>query len=469
MANPIWGKLHDELFSITPLDGRYYAELKELAEYFSEYALIRERVFVEIEYLKFVSTRMGLKVNEKDLSKLGILKNNFSISDAKRIKAFEKKVEHDVKAVELYLTTRLTEFKELLPFIHFGLTSEDINNLAYGRLLKRFVSNVLTPIIKMLISQLTELAERYHDAAMLSRTHGQPASPTTFGKEVSVFAYRLTNKLMAIRDFKFVGKLNGAVGNYNALAVAIPDVDWLEESKAFVRSLGLEPVVVTTQILPHDHYSELLFHIQSANNIVNSLNRDLWMYYSYGYFKLESDKFEVDSSTMPHKVNPKELENSEGNLELANALLGMMSSRLQISRMQRDLSDSTIKRNYGAAFGFTILGYKRTMNGIKRLKVNKQRLIEDIRLHPEVFSEALQTIMRREGLPNAYFKVRSRIRGKALTLKDLFVIAEKIKLSKAGRNSLQNAIKTNYVGLASNITLATVNEIRQYLKLINHQ
>jgi adenylosuccinate lyase len=461
--------MHDELLSVSPLDGRYYAELKKLAEYFSEYAFIRERIFIEVEYLKFVSFKTGLKIEKDALSTLDAVEHSFPLSEAKKVKALEKKVEHDVKAIELYLTSRLTGFNELLPLIHFGLTSEDINNLAYGRLLKRFVINVLTPTLKTLILQLVVLAQRYHNTPMLSRTHGQAASPTTFGKEVSVFAYRLTNKLATIRDLKFPGKLNGAVGNYNALITALPSVNWLEESKLFVKSLGLEPVITTTQILPHDQYSDLLYHIQSTNNIVNSLNKDLWMYYSYGYFRLENSEFEVSSSTMPHKVNPKEFENSEGNLELANALLGLMASKLQASRMQRDLSDSTVKRNYGTALGYTILGYRRTTIGVRRLTVNKQRLIEDIELHPEVFSEALQTIMRSEGLQDAYFKVRAGIRERKITIKDILGEAKRAKLSETGINKLQNAIKTNYTGLASTITLATIGEIKHRLKLIAQQ
>ncbi|PSN94886.1 adenylosuccinate lyase [Candidatus Marsarchaeota G1 archaeon OSP_B] len=402
--------MEHDLVSISPINGRYRREVQELSDYFSEFALMRERVFVEIEYLIFLSKLLNLDL--KAIKKKTIkIRKEFDFNDAKRIKELEEKIKHDVKAIEIFLKEKIDD-KKVSPYIHFGLTSEDINNLAYARLLKRFTKKLLLPVISVLILELCSLAKKSSQCVMLSRTHGQPASPTTFGKEIAVFAQRLMDRFEKLKKVRFAGKLNGAVGNYNAFVAAFPEIDWIKETKQFVRKMGLEPIVATTQIVPHESYSDFFYLISSINNIVLSLNQDLWLYLSYGYLELQTEEEEVGSSTMPHKRNPKDLENSEGNLEIANSLLKLLIFRLQRNRMQRDLSDSTIKRNYGVALAHSILGYKRTISAIKRIRINSEKMLQDLLNHPEVFSEALQVLLRKEGSENAYFQVMKFVKNK---------------------------------------------------------
>ena len=413
------GAADHALTALSPLDGRYEAKVAPLRALFSEYGLIRLRLQVEIHWLLALSANPQIRevppFSSPALERLQKLVTDFSPADAKRIKEIEGTTNHDVKAVEYFLKERTRENAEIAgcaEFFHFACTSEDINNLAYALMIKDGRGAVLLPRMDRLIAALEALAERYADQPMLARTHGQPASPTTLGKEMANFAYRLQRARDRFATAPILGKINGAVGNYNAHLVAYPEVNWTAAAKTFVENLGLQWNPYTTQIEPHDYLAEMLDALGRFNTILIDFNRDMWAYIALGYFKQKVVGTEVGSSTMPHKVNPIDFENSEGNLGLANALLQHLSSKLPISRWQRDLTDSTVLRNLGVALGYALLAFDACLKGIGRLEVDAERLERDLDENWDVLAEAVQTVMRRYGLPEPYEKLKELTRGK---------------------------------------------------------
>ena len=406
------------LTALTPLDGRYRRTGDKLAPYFSEFGLIKYRVRVEIEWLKALADEPAIAevpaFSEATLAELDAVAANFSLADAQAVKDHEKTTNHDVKAVEYFLKDKLAgnaEITRVSEFIHFACTSEDINNLSHALMLRDARREVLLPAIHRLEARLSELAVDLADLPMLARTHGQPASPTTLGKEMANVVYRLRRGIDRFADVACLGKINGAVGNYNAHLSAYPDFDWESFAWRFVESLGLGFNPYTIQIEPHDYMAELYDACARINTVLIDLDRDVWGYVSLGYFKQKVKEGEVGSSTMPHKVNPIDFENSEGNLGLANALLRHLSEKLPISRWQRDLTDSTVLRNMGVALGYALLGYESLLRGLDKLEANPARLAEDLDHNWEVLAEPIQTVMRRYGLEKPYEQLKKLTRG----------------------------------------------------------
>ena len=445
------------LGALTPLDGRYRTDVAALASYFSEAALFRYRVQVEVEYLIFLSRTRRINfvppIEPGQQAALRALYRQFSDADALAIAAWDRKVNHDVKAVEYWLREQLVRLgmARWQEAVHFALTSEDVNNLAYGLLVRDARDQVILPALARILERLRELADGEAATAMLARTHGQPATPTTFGKELNVFFMRLRRASETIRELRLTGKLNGATGTFAAHAIALPDVDWLTFSRAFVRSLDLEPLLLTTQIEPHDSLVALCDALKRANSILIGLCQDLWRYISDGYLVQAPRPGEVGSSTMPHKVNPIDFENAEGNLGLAEALLEHFSRKLPISRLQRDLSDSTVLRNLGVAFGYSLIGYQRTLRGLGKVAVGHERLRSDLAAHPELLAEAVQTILRREGFPEPYEALKQLTRGRALSLELLQQFVEGLAITDAVKAELLALTPEAYVGLAARL------------------
>jgi adenylosuccinate lyase len=442
------------LAALSPLDGRYRDDVAPLASYFSEAALFRYRARVEIEYLIFLARAPSVgfvtPFDAQQQAALRALYRQFSDADALAIAAWDRKVNHDVKAVEYWLREQLDRlgmgaWKEAA---HFALTSEDVNNLAYGLLVRDARDLVLVPALTALLERLRGLADREAGTAMLARTHGQPATPTTFGKEANVFFMRLRRAMEELGAIKLTGKLNGATGSFAAQVAALPKVDWLKFSRAFVRSLDLEPVLLTTQIEPHDSLAALADAIKRANTLLIDLCQDFWRYISDGYLAQAPRAGEVGSSTMPHKINPIDFENAEGNLGLAIAMLEHISRKLPISRLQRDLSDSTVLRNVGVAFGYSLLGYQRALRGLQKVAVRGELLRAELAAHPEVLAEAVQTILRREGYPEPYEALKALTRGRELTLESLGGFVEQLAVSEAVKAELRALAPERYVGLA---------------------
>ncbi len=409
------------LNALSPLDGRYHGKLGALRDCFSECALIRQRVHVEVEWLKALAAEPALKeevpaFSAATISELDALVKNFSEADGERVKAIEATTNHDVKGVEYFLKERLAknaEVTKVAEFIHFACTSEDINNLCHALMLTEARSKVLLPMLDAVTVRLRTLAHELADAPMLSRTHGQPASPTTLGKEMANVVARLQRATARISSVKLLGKVNGAVGNYNAHLAAYPDLDWEGFAKRFVESLRLEFNPYTIQIEPHDAIAELFDAVARSNTILLDLDRDIWGYVSIGYFKQKTKAGEIGSSTMPHKVNPIDFENSEGNLGLANALLRHLSEKLPVSRWQRDLTDSTVLRNMGVALGYSLLAWDSCLKGLNKLEANREKLATDLDNNWEVLAEPIQTVMRRYGVSGAYEQLKELTRGKA--------------------------------------------------------
>jgi len=404
------------LNALSPLDGRYQSKLDALRPYFSEYALIKHRAWVEIEWLKALSAAKELAeiapFSVETIKELDAAVAEFSEEDAAQVKAIESRTNHDVKALEYWLKEKFIgnhEVKAASEFIHFACTSEDINNLSHALMLKAARDAVMLPFLNDVIARLSELASEFADQPMLSRTHGQTASPTTMGKELANVAYRLKRQQQQISNNEILGKINGAVGNFNAHLSAYPDFDWEAFAKRFVESLGLSYNPMTIQIEPHDYMAELYDALARANTILIDLNRDIWGYISVGYFKQKVKAGEIGSSTMPHKVNPIDFENSEGNLGLANAVLRHLAEKLPISRWQRDLTDSTVLRNMGVGFGYTLLGYDSCLRGLNKLEINRAKLDEDLDNSWEVLAEPIQTVMRRYGLENPYEQLKAAL------------------------------------------------------------
>lgn len=446
------------LTAISPLDGRYHEKLEPLRPIFSEYALIKFRVIVEIRWLQALIQHAHLP-ELPPLSKhaTGILNgiiDHFSEQDALRIKHIESGINHDVKAIEYFIKEHIIgnqELAKISEFIHFGCTSEDINNLAYGLMLQTARQQVILPALDDLLALLKSMAHQYSDVAMLARTHGQPATPTTVGKEWANFIARLQRQIEQLVATPLLGKLNGASGNYSALQVAYPEVDWQLLSKNFISQLGLSWNPYTTQIEPHDYIAEFFAILTRVNTILIDFNRDIWGYISLNYFQQKAVAFEVGSSTMPHKVNPIDFENAEGNLGIANALFDHMMMKLPISRFQRDLTDSTVLRNIGTALGHTYLAYLSTTKGLNKLSLNGEKLEADLNEHWEILAEAIQTVMRRYGIEQPYEKLKQFTRGQKITKKLLHAFIAELNLADDVKQMLYTLTPSNYLGYANDL------------------
>jgi len=446
------------LTALSPLDGRYAAKVEGLRQHFSEFGLIRNRVRVEVEWLKALAADRRIaecpEFSAATVAELDAVVEGFSVSDAQAIKTIEARTNHDVKAMEYWLKERLAGNPEVMrvsEFIHFGCTSEDINNTSHALMLKDAVAGNLLPELGRVIDRLRELAHQLADLPMLARTHGQPATPTTLGKELANIAARLMRSRVRISAVSLTAKFNGAVGNYNAHLAAYPDLDWEAFNRKFIESLGLEFNPYTIQIEPHDAMAELFDAMARTNTILIDSDRDLWQYISLGYFKQKLKEGEIGSSTMPHKVNPIDFENSEGNLGLANAVLRHLAEKLPISRLQRDLTDSTVLRNMGGAFGYTLLAFDSTLRGLGKLEANPQRLADDLDEAWEVLAEPVQTVMRRFGVPNPYEQLKELTRGKGIDQTALREFIAKLPLPEADRRRLLEMTPASYTGKAAEL------------------
>lgn len=448
------------LTALSPLDGRYHHQLDALRPLFSEYALIKHRIIIEIEWLKALAFTPEINevppFSDATLNELDQVIQQFSEKHAAEIKTIEATTNHDVKAVEYWLKERLSgnpEIAQVSEFIHFACTSEDINNLAHALMLKKAKETIFIPTIEKIGQKLNTMAIELADAPMMSRTHGQPATPTTLGKEIANFSYRLFRQLTQLKNTAILGKINGAVGNYNAHCIAYPNVDWEKLAENFVTSLGLEFNPYTIQIEPHDAMAEL-YHVMSLiNTILIDFARDVWGYISLGFFKQKVVAEEIGSSTMPHKVNPIDFENAEGNLGLANALLTHLAQKLPISRWQRDLTDSTVLRNMGIALGYGLLGYQSCLKGLTKLEVNLDIMLNELNKNWEVLAEPIQTVMRRYAIANPYEKLKALTRGKqGMTQETLHVFIESLDIPIDAKETLLALTPATYLGEA--VTLA---------------
>ena len=444
--------------AISPLDGRYAAKIDPLREIFSEYGLIERRLYVEVRWLQKLSSTPGIveveSFDQAATDHLQAIIDAFDLDAAHAIKAIERTTNHDVKAIEYFLKDSLqtnAALNQASEFVHFACTSEDINNLSHALMLRDGIP-VIAQEMRGIIAAIDALATQYSDLSMLSRTHGQSASPTTLGKEMANVSARLRRQLAGVESITPLGKFNGAVGNFNAHLSAYPDINWPQLSQEFVESLGLEWNPMTTQIEPHDYMAELFQAICRFNTILIDFDRDIWSYISLGYFKQRTIEGEIGSSTMPHKVNPIDFENSEGNLGLANAVLAHLSEKLPMSRWQRDLTDSTVLRNMGVGFGYSLLAYTATLKGISKLQVNPARLAEDLDNSWEVLAEPIQTVMRRYGIPEPYEKLKALTRGQAITRDTLHAFIKTLDLPKETKTQLLALTPANYVGLAQKLT-----------------
>lgn len=445
------------LTALSPLDGRYHAKVEALRPLFSEYALIRFRLLIEIEWLEALAAEPAIgevpAFSPATVSALDALARKFSESDAEAIKAIEARTNHDVKAIEYFLKERLAgngEISRVSEFIHFACTSEDINNLSHALMLQRSREEVMLPALDKVIARLTALAHDLAELPMLAHTHGQPASPTTLGKEIAVFVHRLRRGRARLAAVRLPAKINGAVGNYNAHIAAYPDFDWEKFARTFVERLGLEFNRYTIQIEPHDGIAEIFDAYARINTVLIDLNRDVWGYISMGYFKQKLKAGEIGSSTMPHKVNPIDFENAEGNLGVANALLRHMSEKLPISRWQRDLTDSTVLRNMGVALGHTLLAYDSCLKGLNKLEADPARLAQDLDDNWEVLAEPIQTVMRRYGVSGAYEQLKDLTRGKGgMTRETLQGFIKQLQgIPDAEKQRLLTMTPSTYVGIA---------------------
>jgi adenylosuccinate lyase len=447
------------LTALSPLDGRYGSKTAVLRDFFSEYALIKYRVIVEIEWLKALAAAPDIAevpdFSAEAITELDSIADDFSVADAEHVKAIEATTNHDVKAVEYFLkekTRANAEIAAVSEFIHFACTSEDINNLSHALILKGARDGVLLPALEKVIARLTDLAHDLAELPMLSHTHGQPASPTTVGKELANVVYRLRRAWDVIGATELLGKINGAVGNYNAHLSAYPDIDWEGFAREFVMHLGLSFNPYTIQIEPHDAMAELFDAIARTNSILIDLNRDVWGYISVGYFKQKVKAGEVGSSTMPHKVNPIDFENSEGNLGLANAMLRHMAEKLPISRWQRDLTDSTVLRNMGVGFGYSLLAYESCLRGLSKLEANPAALAADLDANWEVLAEPIQTVMRRYGVANPYEQLKELTRGKAgMTRDTLHAFIDGLAIPDTEKARLKTLTPASYTGMAAEL------------------
>jgi adenylosuccinate lyase len=452
--------MENSLMAISPLDGRYANKVDYLSQYFSEAALIRYRVLIEIEWFIFLFNDLKLEKTQvlkpTELRILRSIYEQFDIVNAKRVKEIEKTTNHDVKAVEYFIKEQVKggPIEKYSEFIHFACTSEDINNLSYSCMIRDFLEREFVPLLSGLVQEIYSIALKYKSVPMLSRTHGQPASPTTLGKELVNFVARMEKELEVLASFAncLSAKINGAVGNYNAHIVSYPNVDWISVSKKFVQSLGLCFNMYTTQIEPHDGMASIFDCVKRINNIILDFDRDMWMYISMGYFAQEVVTGEVGSSTMPHKVNPIDFENSEGNIGIANSLFEHFSSKLPVSRLQRDLSDSTVLRNVGPAFVYSVLAYKSTIKGLSKCVLNKKVVQDDLKDRWEVLAEPIQVVMKKNLIKDSYEKLKELTRGKKGITKTVIAnFVKNLDISAADKKSLLALTPEKYIGLASKL------------------
>jgi adenylosuccinate lyase len=441
--------------AISPIDGRYFNKTAELRPIFSEYGLFHFRVLIEIRWLQTLASRTDITeigpFSEKTQQQLNLLIKHFNDRDAKQIKALEATTNHDIKAVEYFLKEKINanpELKNSSEFIHFACTSDDINNLAYALMLKEARKTCLIPALQKILKQLKNLTRDYAAQAMLARTHGQAAVPTTMGKELANFVFRLTAQLKKFSNITLQGKFNGAIGNYNAHRTAYPNVPWQEVSRQFVESLGLSWNPYTTQIEPHDYIAEYCDVLKRINAILINLSADMWGYISLGYFKQKSKTEETGSSTMPHKINPIDFENAEGNLSLANSLYQHFSNTLPRSRWQRDLRDSTLLRNLGVAFAHSLIAYKSLLTGLQKIVLDEERLATDLNQHWEILAEAIQTVLRKYGANLPYEQLKELTRGQTLDQKTLSQFIRRLSLPEEVKQQLLNLTPSNYLGFA---------------------
>lgn len=458
-----------ELTAISPVDGRYGNKTADLRPYVSEFGLIHQRVLVEVRWLQKLATISQIAevpaLSDDANQVLNQIVRDFSEADAARVKEIERETNHDVKAVEYFLKEKVAGHAELAAvseFIHFACTSEDINNLSHALMLTAAHQQVVSPLLEEILQALVTHAQRYKSIPMMARTHGQPATPSTMGKEFANVAVRLDRQLTALKQVQFLGKINGAVGNYNANLAAYPDVDWHRVAEEFVTSLGLTWNPYTTQIEPHDYIAEWFDALCRINTILIDLDRDMWGYIALNHFKQKTVAGEVGSSTMPHKVNPIDFENSEGNLGIANAVLGHLSAKLPVSRWQRDLTDSTVLRNLGVGLGYAVIAYQATLKGLSKLEVNEANLRNELDQNWELLAEPVQTVMRRYGIEKPYEKLKELTRGKRITAADLASFIDTLTLSDSVKAELKTLTPANYVGRAE----AFVAELPQHLRNI---
>ena len=435
---------------ISPLDGRYYDSVKELSEYFSESALMHYRLKVEIEYLIALGNEKSINelspFSNNQQSQLRKVYKNFNTSSAEKVKEIETATNHDVKALEYYIQSKVK--KSLHPWIHIALTSEDVNNLSYSLMWQDGLRQVYLPALQSVNTELKKLAQKYKKASMLALTHGQPATPTTFGKELAVFCARLDRQIDQIKSHKLLGKFGGATGTWSAHMVAYPKTNWTGFASKFIKSLGLNPNLITTQIESHDSAVESYHQVVRVNSILADLCRDMWSYISRGILGQNQVAGEVGSSTMPHKINPIQFENAEGNMGIANALLNHLATKLPISRMQRDLSDSTALRNQGVALGHSYLALKNVLKGLNRITVNKIQMSKELGDHWEVLAEAIQTILRKSGKQDAYEQLKELTRGQSINTDTLAKLVSGLKIPEEDKQTLMNLTPSSYIGLA---------------------
>lgn len=452
----------DELLALSPLDGRYARETASLQNYFSEFAYIRDRIRIEIDYLIAFSRDAHLirPLTCTEISTLQSLISNLSLNDARTIKQIEQTTRHDVKALEQFLRAQLasTSLADVVEWIHFGLTSEDVNQTAHALALRDSRDRAILPALDEIITRLDAFAQQHKRTPMLARTHGQPAVPTTLGKEFAVFVARLRTQREILRAHRFAAKLTGAVGNFNALVATAPHVDWLAFSAQFIRAYDLEPCLVTTQLAPFDNWVRYFDALRLTNSILIDLAQDLWRYISDDYLKPRVVASEVGSSTMPHKVNPIDFENAEGNLGIANALLEQYARKLPISRLQRDLSDSTVRRTFGVALGHTLVAYVNIARGLERIEANVDKMRADLDAHWEVLAEAAQTILRAAGVRDAYDQLKVLTRGKELAANEFHAWIESLAVDEAVKARLRALSPLTYIGLAERIVEMTKDE-----------
>lgn len=450
------------LTALSPVDGRYGSKAAALRPMFSEYGLIRNRVIVEIRWLQLLAQVPEIKevppLSEAAVQFLDAIIDNFSEQDAQRVKTIEQTTNHDVKAVEYFLKERVADHAELhqvSEFIHFACTSEDINNLSHALMLRDALDNVMVPTMRELNDAIKALAKSHKTVPMMARTHGQPATPTTLGKEMANVYVRLQRQLEQLQAIPLLGKINGAVGNYNAHLAAYPEVDWHQLAQQFVTSLGLTWNAYTTQIEPHDYIAELFDAVARFNTIVIDFNRDVWGYIALNHFKQRTVAGEVGSSTMPHKVNPIDFENSEGNLGLANAIMAHLAQKLPISRWQRDLTDSTVLRNLGVGFAYALIAYQATLKGISKLEVNEENLLQELDSNWELLAEPVQTVMRRYGIEQPYEKLKELTRGKRVDQAAMADFIQGLELPAEAKERLLALTPAAYIGRA----IAFVDEL----------
>ena len=447
----------EPLKALSPLDGRYSKSIENLSDYFSEHALIRYRIKIEIEYLISLSLEKEIQelkpFSDNDKQKFRKIYTTFNIDDSSRVKAIEVATNHDVKAVEYFIREKLEKInkKRIFPWIHFALTSEDINNLSYSLMWQDALKKEFLPKLNEVIKKLNTISKQFANTPMLSLTHGQSANPTTFGKEIKVFIHRLNRQHSQMKNHTLLGKFSGATGTWAAHSIAYPKVNWLQFTKKFVSSLGLEPNLITTQIEPHDSIVESYHSVIRSNNILTDLCRDIWSYVSRGILKQKRIPGEVGSSTMPHKINPIQFENAEGNLGLATAILDHFSNKLPISRMQRDLTDSTTLRNQGVAMGYSYLACKNILKGLARITVNKIKMKTELDSHWEVLAEAIQTILRKTGSDNAYEQLKNMTQGTEITQAAILEFVKLLHIPEQEKNKLINLTPDQYIGIAAKL------------------